>query len=116
MSLPFAQSVHSTGRENAAQVGMELYGLAVSTYPCFFAGVNKFKEDKCLCATKQTENGGRDSMQQLQMVDADRLVAVLRLTENWQELAHAKALPLRVAGLTLMGYADIGGRCGLSVP
>ena len=74
MSLPFAQSVHSTGRENAAQVGVELYGLAVPTYPCFFAWVNKFKEDKCLCVTKQTENGGRDFMQQLQTVDADTLL------------------------------------------
>ena len=38
---------------------------------------------------------------------------VLRFTENRKELAHVKALPLRVAGNPLMGYANTGGRCAL---
>ena len=37
------------------------------------------------------------------------LIAVLRLTENQQELAHAQALPLRVAGASPVGYANKGG-------
>ena len=72
-------------------------------------------------------------MQQLQTVDADTLlyeplekpsfvvdgphglVAVLRFTENRQELAHAETMPVRVAGNPFMGYANIGGRCALPV-
>ena len=45
-----------------------------------------------------------------------RLVAVLRLTEDRQELAHAEAMFMRVAGTSLVGYADNGGRCALPLP
>ena len=73
----------------------------------------------------------RKPMQKLQTVNAetllyeplekpsfvvDRLVAVLRLTEDRQELAHAEAMPMRVAGNSLVGYADNGGRCALPLP
>ena len=46
----------------------------------------------------------------------DRLVAVLRLTEDRQELAHAEIVFMRVAGNPLMGYADNGGRRALPLP
>ena len=45
-----------------------------------------------------------------------RLVAVLRLTEDRQELAHAEAVLMRVAGNPLMGHDDNGGRCALPLP
>ena len=40
-------------------------------------------------------------------------MTVLRLTDNRQELAHAEALPLRVAGASPVGYADKGGLCAV---
>lgn len=46
----------------------------------------------------------------------DRLIAVLRLTEDRQKLAHAEAMLMRVAGNPFMGYADNGGRCALPLP
>ena len=46
----------------------------------------------------------------------DRIVAVLRLTEDRQELAHAEAMFMRVAGTSLVGYADNGGRRALPLP
>ncbi len=48
--------------------------------------------------------------------DTHGLNPVLRFTENWKELAHVKALSLRVTGNLLMGYADTGGRCALPLP
>ena len=45
-----------------------------------------------------------------------RLVAVLRLTEDRKELAHAEAMFMRVAGTSLVGYADNGGRRALPLP
>ena len=46
----------------------------------------------------------------------DSLIAVLRLTEDRQKLAHAEAMLMRVAGNPFMGYADNGGRCALPLP
>ena len=38
------------------------------------------------------------------------------LTEDRQELAHAEAVLMRVAGNPLMGHDDNGGRCALPLP
>ncbi len=45
MSLPIAQSVHSTDRENAALEKRGTVWNGCVAYPCFLAGVNLFKEE-----------------------------------------------------------------------
>lgn len=73
-SLPIAQSVHSTDRENAALEKRRTVWTGCVTYPCFLAWVNKSRR-KRLCTVKPNENAEkRKPMQKLNLVEAETLL------------------------------------------
>mgnify|MGYP007003806059 CR=1 FL=1 len=95
-------------------------GLAALHTLTFFRGSKSILRRSHLCATKpKTPPERRNPIEAVLCggrSDTHGLNPVLRLTENRQELAHAEALPMRVAGIPLVGYADTGGRCALPLP
>ena len=102
-------------------------GLAALHTLTFFRGSKSiFKEVNAYVQRKQRHRpkGGKPCRSYRQSTPKrsfmnpypDRLIAVLRLTEDRQKLAHAEAMLMRVAGNPFMGYADNGGRCALPLP
>jgi len=83
------------------------------------AGVNKSKEGNAYVQQNKTNTEGGvlcSSYRQWMLICSFMSRFKSRpLWWNRQELAHAETLPLRVAKNPLMGYADIGGRCALSM-